>query len=544
MTIPTERLGEIVFRIADNKLIVSNGRVTMMELESLRIDDNHYFPKVISITEGETSTGWFGKGSSVTRGYSVLGRKITETISSNGASIHVRHEVTYNEDAKVEYHELVGTVRRQGVNIVGNKDTILTYQDYGSGTVRISLENGTERPNFFFDNRGNKIFDNRQYRRKNETYIADFSITTKSMLTIKPTRDGREAVFNITNHADSQSPETLEAVMFGASDVNDPNYGVKGFVPRGIKTSWSAFWVSTEEKGRGITDPDFLEALKKIHEAGHEVMPHRTTPMDDDYRVNIKPRLEDYHKHFNSRMWIDHSLGGGARNIGLKSEGGLPEAENYIMDYLEEYGYEYAWAYIDVNRYLMKNYIDHLDDRKQGMPHFLMYQNTNLSFPNSVAYQYPTWRAPIQELFDYLNEKTIDQLIENQGVSLCHEYFAHFNQDGYMFHSGDVYRISDRLDKLLAYLSKKQEEGSLWIPTLEEFGDRFQELRKVSVYPVADGYRVVNDNSIPVKGFTVCLENEVGGLELNGDSINCKQTKKGIIGWVDLPVGESLISLV
>lgn len=100
----------------------------------------------------------------------------------------------------------------------------------------------------------------------------------------------------------------------------------------------------------------------------------------------------------------------------------------------------------------------------------------NDSFDDKTGYGlyfWNSWRARINELFNYLNPVNLDLLIDQKGVSIIHELFGHADPKGYMFlRDGDgTYRISPQLDQAFDEVARRQIDGRLWVPTVREFAD-------------------------------------------------------------------------
>lgn len=88
------------------------------------------------------------------------------------------------------------------------------------------------------------------------------------------------------------------------------------------------------------------------------------------------------------------------------------------------------------------------------------------------------WQATsIRKIEENLTQDSIDQLINNWGISIIHGYYSSIsnaNSEYLNFESENIV-ISPYFNSILSYLRKREEEGLLWNTTVHEFF-RFQSL--------------------------------------------------------------------
>lgn len=316
---------------------------------------------------------------------------------------------------------------------------------------------------------------------------------------------------------------------------------------RGLKTTWSTFRRS-QFGHTGLDDPSFAALMDELHNAGHEIVPHRTRPRAQT-RADVIEDLPYYYEHFGTRNWITHGFGSGSAGDPMcadpKYHGWNPEwADYYIMDLLEQYGYEYVWCMWDYDRNLL-NGLSHRLPEHIGDPYYLLWQNTNLALPNgTVIWQWLPWHVTPDTFRNELSPSNVDRLIRDHGFTNLHSYFAFYDRaEGNYFHEGDPWRIDDRFDAFLARCQYWQEEGSLWFPTFVEHADWLRSTYKVSLEAVSSNeYRIVNDHDATIEGMAFLIERPFEVVKLNDVTMNSKVTEKGVVVWGDLPVGESSLT--
>ena len=540
-------LGNIAARVTDESTVVYNNRgFVVANISSPIIKDNDGSCLFLSlsscVTTGNIWRRFVGLGGTIAKIYSGVDRTVVQTISLTEQAIIIEHEVTYSDSKAVVVDGEFINVRISGYDCMADKCAI-------SPVTASAILNATDEcnytQNFNFDSEGVQNYTNYQTRVNEEKRTARIQILHNGIPKIEKMLQpsGRLASIIFTNHADLASVESVRTIFFGTSDVANPVYNTKGFAGHGLKTTWSAFYL-TEGSHIGLDNEDFATLMDSVYLTGTEVVPHRTRSGDTNTREDAVSHLPFYDTHFNTRNWIDHGLLAGARNLGLKS-GGWDSTDNtlYIMDLLQSYGYEYCWAYFDTPEENLSG-INHLHLDWVGLPHYLIYQNNNLNLSDGTPmWQWWSWRAGVGKLLEYMTTANIDDLIDHFGVSINHEYFAASSLDGYFYHSGTPYLIDEEFDAMLAYVAAKQTSEELWNPTMSEFGDYFREIAQVDILITGNNsFTVTNNSGGTITGFALRVKRDCS-ITVGGVEVNKKTSGDYTIFWWDLATGDSAVTL-
>ena len=510
------------------------------------------FPIILDaevITEGVIWRDWHGAGSvfekTVDNAFKTLVYRFG--VTELGAEIEV--DVTYKSDQDVEIEGIEAEVSPEfimtkdtNVHVEGNA-VVAGIMD--SGNLGLYTDYGELQAHYVVNADASVTLYKDQRRLTLENRKLKFTILAESApVRILCQPDGRNTTFTVVIHADGQNPDTLGAVIYGASDPAHPNYGTKGFISRGIKGTGTTFAVTHGEGSfYGFDNEAFRNILLAMRTAGFEIGPHSILNGDDN-RNDAITKLPNFDTYFLSRNWIDHNLSAGARTLGVASLGwDTTEAGYYIMDLLESYGYEYAWSYQDDNA-TNKN---QLHEDQYNFPFHLVYQNPHLVMPISGE---PVWLyRNTLEASRHLAiavapdcECIIDEWIKQCGVITDHDYIAYPGRDGETFNAGTPYLITAKFDTALAYLQTKIAAEEIWNPTMSQFCDYFRKLLNISVEVGNGRFTVINTGGM-VGGCSFLIGAEKAVIPyIGGVAIDYKHVTRGTICWVDIPNGETVIT--
>ena len=531
------------------------------------------------VVSGSRWRGWMGIGSAVFRVYEGLNRRITQEITIGDEGLSINQSTEYLDEVKTEKDGFKAEIKDEGPpwddknpHVLSVGDSFVFLEDnkhFGLSTY----EGDSVRHSYFLtegSDKGSRRNHKHKTRSRGETDNLTFIIGSRNSfiplrLLMQP--NGRDATIAFCNHADLQRANLIKAVMMGASDEEHPAYGKKGFIPRGIRTSWSTFYFSERNNPGFADDADLLEILQLMRDSGHHILPH-STRNGPDTRQDLIDAMPHYETEFQSREWIDHSLSDGALSAGLSSKGWDSESEYYSMDLFENHGYEYAWAYRDwhfgLNEPNYSRYIDffvpsgmlYIDimfpDVRFGFPNHLMYQNESLAMPTAgPLWLYTTFRTPVGTFQSRVRKDSLSDLVDMCGVSLCHEYFAASLQNGAYFDilgggdpNIDDCVIREAFDNVLVEIESLINEGRLWNPTIVEFGDYFRKLKQIRItYSGGKKYILENNCEGPINGVTFLAQSHTAVPKVNGATPNTKNVKRGIIFWFDLAPGTTEVTL-
>lgn len=538
-----DRLGKLTCKPQGSSLLIHRDKRVWAKLGKVWIEDNgetgNYLSGEISIIPGENWRGWFGKGSVITRTFKDSGRTIVETVKISEENITVNHAITYNSATEVFKHfvelELLNCKESDLSRFITSKTSVRK----SSSKEHLTFEDCELAYNLIIDPQGNKVSQKWNVHSGNENFY--YFISERPAPQMLATKDGAQATFVWTFHADVTPPEVVKAMYYGSSNELDPEYNTQGFIPNGLVTTQSVYAIEDLDNPSDgqirLSDPDTNALMLSLYSAGCEIIPH-TIHDRDDYRDDAIEGLP-YFVPFSADNWIDHALGAGARTIGLKSEGAIPESPNYIMDLLETYGYKFAWSYIDFPD-THKVGLDIAQHNIKGSPMYLAYKNSNLCLHSGEPMiQWSTQRTNIGYILSLLTKKNVDDFVERFGLLTLHEYLidgVYTTQMGVMYNKeGDHYKITPEFEEMLEYLSDKQSQGLLWHPTQREFAKRIIDLDSVVITPTHNGFNITNSGE-KIFGFTFLVPNYFGGISA-GTEVSKRNSEKGSIYWLDLETG-------
>lgn len=539
-------MGDVLIKERTMQIVASGRR--SISIESPSVCDWEGTPQTAGliniepISAGLRRRGYLGAGNTLRFNWHAGTRQIRQIVALHSWGLQIDTETEYSEDTDVYQDGYALNFNNWAPKIESDAMVI-----EAPARLTIYSDNGKETPNILIDPNGDSIHIDYNTRRATEVKSTSIRIIGDRVPTLRKAAQpsGCEATLMISNHADLQNTNTCMALFYGANDVDHPAYGVKGFVPRGIKVTWSSFYLSSGNN-MGLDDPSFKALMDQFQTAGNEICPHRVRNGQCNREDNIAylPTYANDYPPF--RTWIDHSLGSGWRCSGIKSWGwDVTKPEYYIMDLLRQYGVMYIWAYIDYDRYKEVIGLDMTRKYHKGWPHYLLYQNTNLTWDNGTpVWQWPSWREYDGAIITRLNQPNIDALIEGQGISIIHSYLASTGREGQSFIvDGDLYVITDVFDEALQRLSAAQSAGKLWIPTIRDWGDYWRSVMQVKITRTSEWtYLLENNSGAEIPGFGLIVSAPVTAT-INDEATNRKLVKSETFIWFDLPTGESELKI-
>lgn len=494
-----------------------------------------------SFTAGTAVGIWYGTGTEIYREFEDTKRLITQTITVTSRSVKIVNTVQYKQSIQIDY---------EGFELTGFVGYGRDRNVYGSGTGQCIINN----TGMFFhhgDYTDHKVLAGididymyKEYALNDEEtctlYLMDGRDNIPCRVLYQP--DGYDASFTISNHADGASLERQRAVYYGASDVNDPEYGRKGMAAHGIVADWSVF----AKEASGVTafenDPAYLSFLQGLVSIGNDVIPH-STASGQDHATDAATYLPDYKDNFGCKNWIDHDLAGGNVTLGIHSKGwDVTDETNYMMDEFEDNGFEQAWAYEEFDN-------DRVESTTWGFGHDIAFFNDHLVMPSGQKVL--LWKSSNRPIYyGYLN---LDDLINNCGSIDAHEYIAntsreastddlsftktHYDDDGTL-------RITTGYELLLGQIAEKKSSGEIWNPTNEDWNEYFIKLKNVIVnYTNADTLSINNTGS-SVDGFSILIYKKGISATLNSAEMSSKEVYNGTIFWGNLNAGVNSMIIV
>ena len=162
------------------------------------------------------------------------------------------------------------------------------------------------------------------------------------------------AVFSITDHADHDSCERVNAIWYGSSRQN--TNGPAGFIGLRLPFTKSVFPATTEADGPGLHNEKFAAVCRAGHEAGIEICPHGV-------HSSLQPQVDELESllsrfdEFRPRTWIDH----GNRFLSNYGRRGWDPSDEYSLHpWLDRLGIRYVWGRLDFGHALPRGQLDQL----------------------------------------------------------------------------------------------------------------------------------------------------------------------------------------
>ena len=490
-----------------------------------------------NITEGVANGDWFGDGTVISRTFDDDYRTITQVVTVESRRIIIANNVTYKQDIKIEY---------EGFQFTGNVLFSSIKNAFGTG----SGQNIINSTGIFFHNGNytshkvyagiNEDFKWKQYglgsQENTKLYLMDGRDYVPSRIMLQP--NGYNASMLFSNHPDGDTMKTRRTVHYGASNISDVIYGTKGITARGIKVDWGVF---TNLALQWLADPEYKSFLQLLKSSGSEIVPH-SIHVGEDHRSDAVTALPELKNNFAPSNWIDHSLSAGAVTCGIASKGwDVTDAANYILDLLEENGFDKAWAYQDFTTDMVQRTL-------WGFEHELVYNNDHLKLPVSGNH-ITLWKACSYPFYN--NWLNVDELIANNGVVNSHDYLgaattreSATDEDimKYTYYPvGDEYRITSGFDLALQKIVQKKNSGELWNPTTTEWVEYCKKLKLIQMDITDANTLTITNNGSALNGFSILICKKDIAPKIGGVDMNHKEVKNGTICWADLPVGESII---
>lgn len=352
--------------------------------------------------------------------------------------------------------------------------------------------------------------------------------------------NGYNATFTFASHADSATVPITKAIFYGTENEASPTYDTNGLLSYGIKGTMSVFAEGHVSSRAALDNASFKALIDDAYSKGIEIIPHTIT-YNPDTRADAERALPFFKENYNSRNWIDHLLRQNNPSIGLHSLGNDPESPHYIMDLMQQFGYEYTWSYVDTtpDGVIREQLFDeHFQFRRD-----LLYKNKQLAFPDGTPmWQYKnTWKV-FESIMGGSTDAVgfVQDIIDNCGVWSDHPYLtATYGQ--LWKEVGGVISIDPKFDQMLAFVRDKKEAGEIWNPTQSEYNDHMVKLLNIEIVRTGTGqYKVFSHNDTPTN-CSFLLKNTFKPVYLNGELMSSKVSGGNLIFWADINPGENSI---
>lgn len=360
--------------------------------------------------------------------------------------------------------------------------------------------------------------------------------------------DGRRAAVVITDHADQTTARTLAALAYGRSDRPSKTMGLLG---HHLVITKSLFAHGTDRPQ--LDDPRVVALADELYAAGSEIVPHSATPRRDERRVTVAA-LETFAR-WHARTWIDHQPETNCEAFG--DEGFRTTGRYAIADLLASHGYSYVWAEDDLDPgplNLLRP--EHL---AQHAPIVWPVGRLVVGGPTNLWMFRSQWAfLPARRFYETYSPAALDRLERERGIHIAHTYLETYHPARTRFGLKDLLmpidprdqpggpgpvQLAPGFERVLALLEARQERGTLWVPTLAALADRLRAVADVRLTIGAD-HRILAHTPVPVAGATFVLAAPAARVRVNGEPPRGVRTERGeTVFWVDLPAGESVISV-
>ncbi|MFO8145273.1 MAG: T9SS type A sorting domain-containing protein [Candidatus Syntrophosphaera sp.] len=350
------------------------------------------------------------------------------------------------------------------------------------------------------------------YKTPGSTHHWSFLLFTQKpiLLDINRWLGDKRAAFCMSNDADDETLERLQAVFEGSSNPASPKYYTKGFFAREIPINSTIF---------GSNQPTLGPMWNLIKDHGNTIGYHTYDDSADPPGANAQALLQDL-LEYDIRMWIDHSV---LRNPEDISHNGLyPDSLAYVADIIEQSGIDYIWPADTPYTNPFNSF-----DEPWRLPH-IVYEAKVFSRPiwffgrtRTETWEYTNGYNPVSMKY-LITPANLDQLLADRGL---HHSYTHLccnqgtvSQSFWQISPTGDYEIRDEVDEMLQMLDFYRQHRGLWIATPEDIYDRMLAIEQVQVASVqkiegSDNYRVdlVNSSDLDIEG--LCLDFK--GLKIN-----------------------------
>ncbi len=381
----------------------------------------------------------------------------------------------------------------------------------------------------------------------------------RSMPRILPTKNGCQAAYLWTEHADFADFRLHKITYYGNENASGPSQATAGFAARNIPVTKSVFYTVNDtlqnEDYHYCQLPSELASIKKthgfeafldsLHAIGNEICLHTPDFFTTDSAL-MDEALEYITKRYGSHTWIDHGYNNGHSD----------NREDFMCDGLNSYA-KYLWVKHDI-RYFWNGYFeDKLPQQKfrfsqsrtipyhgfeDQLPYPLSWENlkteqgmyswrtSTVFFPNSGS----SWNY-------YFSDEKLADFVNNYGVEFNHVYPAHTGHPGFWtFDADSNLIIQPEFDLVLQKMAILRDQGLLEIPTVSNFMEYQHDIERVKIDINETGFQITNDNRDDIVGLTLTIKaknlsndfkTQFKGTRLHGDDI---------IFWFDIKAGEDL----
>jgi len=288
----------------------------------------------------------------------------------------------------------------------------------------------------------------------------------------------KAAALSISNDADFETIQRLQASFFGSTNHHSPKYLTAGLAAKHLHITNSVFGC----------DIDSMSVLwQQIRAAGNTIAYHSYATYADMTACYAQSLLQDM-LPYNIRLWIDHGWVENPEDFCC--EGDNPLSPYYLIGVINQTAIDYAWW----GESLRTNTFNAFD-LPCMLPHRL-YANPDLLRPIYF------FGRTVMETWEYCNELSyldmkhnltsdnLDRLIADNGLCVIYTHLC-FNETTaiksfYQYLPNGACEVKDEVNERFALLDYYQKQRGLWIAPVEEIFDRLLAIEQVRIVRVTD----------------------------------------------------------
>jgi hypothetical protein len=399
--------------------------------------------------------------------------------------------------------------------------------------------------------------------------------------------EGKLSTFVWTEHACHTAFPVHRALCFGRSDISKIDDAVGGFCFHHVPITKSVHYSNdTQMTNAGhtihfagpmtaITNTEgFGDFLRQVAESGLvEVCLHCRDPQSSSRADNLTA-LQAMSEDFAAKSWIDHIWCRPDGNVSgsreaFSCEGYVEDSPGYIGDLFERFGVRYFWN--NANEYFgsVQEICQNQDFCEAPLPlpilaidqvgffsHLVLGKRCGTPLPIAIetpwvtghAISWPTYQVesgtrPTLEWDLLFAETHLERFAEEGMIYFAHAYptFAGDNNGGSQTDASGNVRIHPTFDEVLRRMARFADQGKIWLATVRDAIDYWQQRAEVVVFVDANGNVVLRNNgSNVIANFSIALKQR---CEIVGANAKWKSCDRGEVCWFDLPA-EASISLV
>ncbi len=375
--------------------------------------------------------------------------------------------------------------------------------------------------------------------------------------------DGYISTYIFTEHADNTDLRTHYAVNYGSEDITTYNSAQGGFAKYNIPNTKSIFYnnpthSTNERANKNFTSEacnlkgtaGYEKLIDELYANGQEICLH-TPDNSTTTAKNLKEALEYMAKKYHSKSWIDHGYNNRLKDNreDFVCDGLNPSSPYYALDLWQKNNIQYLWncqnehSWIHTQYHFQNSLTDVYygwGDRLPSPSCWLESNASNKVYSWSTNQHFP-FSSP-QQWKELYNEKTLNDLIKNQGICINHCYSASVDGNSVSWYKNEKGKIVIRpeFDDALKLLAHYRDQKLLNITTVEKFMDYNLAVEKVKYEIIgANKIRISNTGNANINGFSMIVKAK--NVNAKGKLISSKRWNGELVFWFDLLAGEIVV---